>query len=744
MIFKRLSISIDSRDFWTCEDGDLQGKFVRAIERGVNYSKHIKMAERLIPDDVQDMLKDVPVMLISMAVDDAVHEFADFSYYLRDADYDIGAMFACHTDPDICGIVIPVERLHDPYYLRHSIVHELVHYNQWKRGDFQADPEGQGLLWKGELYTYEYLAESDKMSFSDSLKWQIENLPWEDEAYGSCDQMDNAGRDERELYYWLCDHYRQEPEDYDKYWSKKDNYNNYLSALKGLDGGDKLMPKKRKLEDLQAEKLDSLSATDTLKQLNAKVAELTDLLNNHGHPKDIACLQKEVDELNTQAYNTTREVDVVNSIGDAPLFEEGEMEEIANKAIAEVNASERHNRSIDMESHIKLGAQTLAEVDRTAMNAAGFASPSYDTALIAGELAPFPVQPVYVDEHGTKRFKPNPIIKDLQESGALNLNEIAGKYPKHAISQLNQLIGYSVDGWWYLSTTSQMDKVKAQMQEKRLDLFDSIDGEINYLRKDDHILPIDAIHVTQDAEQFTVPIELPILFQRITTFDGHYALTVHNKSKWEVEWVDSSFHGHCSYNLDPNDEEDGCPEFPVGTINLKVNANHLLLEKIGEEGSGVPFLTFDWGAVAEQMGRSKTQLPASVNFGLSKLLTNYGTFTKQSADYQGIFQMCQAVLRFMASRKFILDNLSPEIFEPELYAKLYKAIEAGPVKDNTAVNKLLKATRREGVRGKIQTAFKHIAESNIDFEESRIHLETDRAVYDGRVVEIEQLIKQYL
>lgn len=657
MIFKRLSISIDSRDFWTANDPDIQEKFVRAIERGVNHTKHIRMAERLIPDDIQDMLEDVPVMLLSMVVDDAVHEFADFTYHLRDVDYDIGAMFACHTKPEFCGIVIPVERLHDPYYLRHSIVHELVHYNQWKRGDFQADPEGRGLLWKGELYTYEFLAESDKMSFSDSLKWQIENLPWEDEAYGSCDHMDNAGRDERELYYWLCEHYRQEPEDYDKYWAEKDNVKNYLSALRDLGKKDNHMSKKETLEDQQAE---------------------------------------------------------------------------------------RHNRAIDAESHIKLGAQTLAEVDRMAMNAAGFASPSYDTALIAGELAPFPVQPVYVDEHGTKRFKPNPIIKDLQESGALNLNEIAGKYPKHAISQLNQLIGYSVDGWWYLSTTSQMDKVKAQMQEKRLDLFDSIDGEINYLRKDDHILPIDAIHVTQDAEQFTVPIELPILFQRITTFDGHYALTVHNKSKWEVEWVDSSFHGHCSYNLDPNDEEDGCPEFPVGTINLKVNANHLLLEKIGEEGSGVPFLTFDWSAVAEQMGRSKTQLPASVNFGLSKLLTNYGTFTKQSADYQGIFQMCQAVLRFMASRKFILDNLSPEIFEPELYAKLYKAIEAGPVKDNTAVNKLLKATRREGVRGKIQTAFKHIAESNIDFEESKIHLETDRAVYDGHVVEIEQLIKQYL
>lgn len=645
MIFKRLSISIDSRDFWTANDPNVQERFVRAIERGVNHPKHIKMAEHLIPDDLQDMLENVPIMLISMVVDDAVHQFADFSYHLRDSDYEIGAMFACHTDPDLCGIVIPVERLHDPFHLRHSIVHELVHYEQWKRGDLQTSPEHDGLLWKGKLYTNEYMTESHGMSFADGMRWQIENLPWEEEAYGSCDQMVNAGRDERDLYYWLCDRYRQEPEDYDKYWSKKDNVKNYLSALMDLDGGNGLMSKKRKLEDQQ--------------------------------------------------------------------------------------------------TAIRKGALTLAEVDRMAYDAAGFSSPSYDASLLAGEMAPHPVQPVYEDENGTVRFKPNPIIRDLQEAGVLDLNKIAAKYDKKDISQLNQLIGYSVDGWWYLSTTSQMDKIKASMQEERRKAFDSIDGEINYLRKKDDITPIDAIHVTTDVSLYELPIELPILFQRITVFDGHYSLSVYSKESWEVEWVDSSFHGHCSYNLTP-DSPDGAPEFPVGTINLKVNEDHLWLEKIGEPESGQAILTFNWSEVSEQLSRSKCELPTIVNFGISKLLTNYGTFTKTSTDFQGIYQMCQAVLRFMASRKFILDNLTPETFESELYDKLLKAASYGPVKGDTSVTKLLKAKQRSGIRGQIQTAFKHIANSEILFEDSKIHLETDRAVYDAHTVELETLIKQYL
>ncbi len=91
-----------------------------------------------------------------------------------------------------------------------------------------------------------------------------------------------------------------------------------------------------------------------------------------------------------------------------------------------------------------------------------------------------------------------------------------------------------------------------------------------------------------------------------------------------------------------------------------------------------------------------------------------------------------------------MDNLSPEIFEPELYAKLYKAISAGPVKDNEAVNKLIKAVHRGGTRGQIQTAFKHIANSDVLYENATIHLETDRAVYDAHVTEIEELINKYL
>lgn len=403
----------------------------------------------------------------------------------------------------------------------------------------------------------------------------------------------------------------------------------------------------------------------------------------------------------------------------------------------------KHLGVTGMRSQIHHGAQALADVDRIAMDAAGFASPSYDTALIAGELAPHPVQPVYEDDQGVIRFKPNLIVKDLLTSGVVDLNKLAGKYSKCDISQLNQLIGYSVDSWWYLSTTSQMDKVKARMQEERRKDLLSIDGEVNYLRKKDGIIPIEGIEVATEQVQFELPIELPVLIQRMIQYDGHYSLTVSSKESWEVEWVDASFHGHCSYNLS-SDSPDGVPEFPVGSINLKVGESHLWLEKIGDDVSGQAILTFNWLQVAEEAARTGNQLPTIINFGISKLLTNYGTFTKQSTDFQGVYQMCQAVLRFMASRKFILDNLSAELFGPDLYAVLYKTVSAGPIRDNHVVQDVLKSKRRSGTWGQIQTALKHLANSDVLFKEGVIHLETDRAIYDAPTGQLEQLINRYL
>lgn len=63
-----------------------------------------------------------------------------------------------------------------------------------------------------------------------------------------------------------------------------------------------------------------------------------------------------------------------------------------------------------------------------------------------------PIQPTYIDHHGTRRFKPNKIIEHLQSTGVIDLNKIrlgAGicEYDEDDYGQLLQLIGYSVSGY---------------------------------------------------------------------------------------------------------------------------------------------------------------------------------------------------------------------------------------------------------------------------------------------------------
>ena len=59
-----------------------------------------------------------------------------------------------------------------------TLIHESIHYDQWKRGDFKVIDSG--VIWKGETYLNEDLAKLDTSGGSaESLK----NMPWEIEAY---------------------------------------------------------------------------------------------------------------------------------------------------------------------------------------------------------------------------------------------------------------------------------------------------------------------------------------------------------------------------------------------------------------------------------------------------------------------------------------------------------------------------------------------------------------------------------
>ena len=70
---------------------------------------------------------------------------------------------------------------------------------------------------------------------------------------------------------------------------------------------------------------------------------------------------------------------------------------------------------------------------------------------VAASLNKHPRQPVYIDERGTVRFRPNKIVEWAERTGKIDLNDVAiraakGEFDREDQIQLAQLIGYSIDG----------------------------------------------------------------------------------------------------------------------------------------------------------------------------------------------------------------------------------------------------------------------------------------------------------
>lgn len=63
-----------------------------------------------------------------------------------------------------------------------------------------------------------------------------------------------------------------------------------------------------------------------------------------------------------------------------------------------------------------------------------------------------PQQPTELDEHGTRRFKDNAIVRFLLDNGPFDLNNLALRhFTNEDRRQFAQLIGYSVCGYEDLS-----------------------------------------------------------------------------------------------------------------------------------------------------------------------------------------------------------------------------------------------------------------------------------------------------
>jgi len=66
-----------------------------------------------------------------------------------------------------------------------------------------------------------------------------------------------------------------------------------------------------------------------------------------------------------------------------------------------------------------------------------------------------PLQPLYVDKHGTVRFRENAIVEYLIERGPFDMNHLAmQEFSQEDREQFAQLIGYSLGGFEELSYVS--------------------------------------------------------------------------------------------------------------------------------------------------------------------------------------------------------------------------------------------------------------------------------------------------
>lgn len=80
---------------------------------------------------------------------------------------------------------------------------------------------------------------------------------------------------------------------------------------------------------------------------------------------------------------------------------------------------------------------------------------NYDTLETDVTKLRNPVQPLYKDEQGVVRFKPNSIVDYLFTNKLIDLNKIASmNFPQDDREQFWQMLGYSLSGYGNLSFVS--------------------------------------------------------------------------------------------------------------------------------------------------------------------------------------------------------------------------------------------------------------------------------------------------
>lgn len=88
---------------------------------------------------------------------------------------------------EVYGILLNIDSL-EYADIFETIRHELVHYEQWQRGDLKITDEG--IVWKDKLYPHNEINELMRCEAEEAIYRSIKHFPWEWEAYKDSSQLD--------------------------------------------------------------------------------------------------------------------------------------------------------------------------------------------------------------------------------------------------------------------------------------------------------------------------------------------------------------------------------------------------------------------------------------------------------------------------------------------------------------------------------------------------------------------------
>lgn len=165
-------------------------EYNRKLRESVNTDYQIDIFERVVSEDFLWSLYDTNVTLYSgqkmaevlsgVPVPFAPEDFAAMASKVNGVAY-----IAIDIDPIVDAIACGKEGALLTELVESVVEHELVHVLQMERGDL--DYVDDGIMWKGRLYTTEFLQRSidnaKKSNDPDALLKQQLLLPWEVEAY---------------------------------------------------------------------------------------------------------------------------------------------------------------------------------------------------------------------------------------------------------------------------------------------------------------------------------------------------------------------------------------------------------------------------------------------------------------------------------------------------------------------------------------------------------------------------------